>query len=176
MHDGTDRRGRSAAEALALFDSLPRVDGRELEGFWRGEGFPTGHPLDGLLEACGWLGKRFDGAERVQPLVMSTWLGVRAIRPSGALLGSRLVMRWPQLKVLGRIARVLFPLVATRQPQARLRQMEHRGVVTATIVYDRVPIQDALRRLDRDTLLGMMDCRGVEPPLFFVLKRSSSPV
>ncbi|MEB3303574.1 MAG: GXWXG domain-containing protein, partial [Cyanobacteriota bacterium] len=51
---------RSMAEALALFDELDPVTPEELIGSWRGEGFATGHPLDGLLEAWHWQGKRFE--------------------------------------------------------------------------------------------------------------------
>ena len=44
-------RGRvSQEEALALFDSLPAVEVDFMLGAWKGAGFPTGHPLDGVLE------------------------------------------------------------------------------------------------------------------------------
>jgi len=56
-------------EALALFDTLPAVRPEEMLGEWRGEEFPTGHPMDGLLAATGWAGKRFDDADRVHPLL-----------------------------------------------------------------------------------------------------------
>lgn len=164
---------RDTAAALALFDGLPAVDVAELHGFWRGEGFHTGHPLDGLLEACGWLGKRFDGPEHVQPLLFRTPAGVASLRPFGARLAIALVLRWPALKsrLAGRLVRAVLPLWWTRRSQARLRRVEHRGVPTATIVYDTVPIQDALRWLDADTLLGLMDLKGLSRPLFFVLRR-----
>jgi hypothetical protein len=55
--------------ALELFDRLEPVAPEEVLGRWRGEGFPTGHPLDGLLEAWHWHGKRFDSPEEVHPLV-----------------------------------------------------------------------------------------------------------
>jgi hypothetical protein len=41
----------SREDALALFDSLEPVDIDFLIGRWQGEGYPTGHPQDGLLEA-----------------------------------------------------------------------------------------------------------------------------
>lgn len=55
-------------------------------------------------------------------------------------------------------------------PTARLRQIEHRGVTSAAIVYDSQPIIDHLRRVDAGRLLGMMDLRST-PPLFFLLSR-----
>jgi hypothetical protein len=163
----------NTAQAFALFDTLAPVDPLELRGFWRGEGFHTGHPLDGLLESCHWLGKRFDGAEHVQPLVFDALLGALPVRPLGARLAIACVLRLPVLKArpFGWVVRALLPALATGRSQARLRTVQHRGVATATIVYDTVPIHDVLRRMDADTLLGLMDLKGLPQPLFFVLRR-----
>jgi len=65
----------------------------------------------------------------------------------------------------------VLPLLATRRSQARLRMLESRGRSSATIVYDNLPINDALRQLDADSVLGMMDLKGLPQPLFFVLRR-----
>ena len=43
---------------------------------------------------------------------------------------------------------------------ATLRMVEYRGVVTATMVYDRHPVFDHFRRVDDDTVLGVMDRKG----------------
>ena len=51
--------------------------------------------------------------------------------------------------------------------------VEHRGVVTAALVYDRLPIIDAFRRVDDATLLGVMDLRGLPDPYLFVLRRDA---
>jgi hypothetical protein len=167
----------STAKALALFDSLPAVSQAEVLGAWRGEGLHTAHPLDGLLEACRWHGKRVDDAENVHPLMFDTLAGgTVAIRPLGVWLvrlGLACVMRLPVLKspAVGRVVQALLPLLRTRRSQARLRMIECRGKASATIVYDSLPVQDALRRLDADTLLGMMDSKGVRQPFFFVLRR-----
>jgi hypothetical protein len=59
----------------------------------------------------------------------------------------------------------------TRKPKARLRSLEHRGVVTAAMVYDALPIIYVFRRVDADTLLGLMDLRGLPAPFFFLLER-----
>jgi hypothetical protein len=53
---------------------------------------------------------------------------------------------------------------------ASLRMVEYRGVVTATMVYDRRPIFDHFRRVDADTVIGVMDQKG-SPPLVFFLRR-----
>ena len=63
------------------------------------------------------------------------------------------------------------PALFTRKPTARLRALEHRGVVTAAMVYDPLPIIDVFRRLSDDVRLGLMDLRGLPDPFFFVLRR-----
>ncbi len=55
---------------------------------------------------------------------------------------------------------------------ASLRRVEYRGVVTATMVYDRHPIFDHFRQVDEDTVLGVMDRKGDAMPLFFYLRRA----
>ena len=172
---GGVEHGASPAEALALFDSLPALDVEELLGSWAGRGIPTGHPFDGLLEAVGWHGKRMETPERVHPLVFRgghgrlvavtpTWLPLRA-----ALRVAPTVPR----TVAARAFPLVRPLMTTRRPQARLRRVEHRGTVSAAMVYDRQPIVDAFRRVDADTVLGVMDVRGDPRPYVFVLRREA---
>ena len=55
------------------------------------------------------------------------------------------------------VARRLMPLLSTKRPAARLRMVEYRGVVTGTMIYDALPINDHFRAVDEDTLLGAMD-------------------
>ena len=71
--------------------------------------------------------------------------------------------------------RLVRPRLTTRRPAARVREVRHRGVVTAAIVYDRLPVVDAFRRVGEDTLLGLMDLRGMAAPFPFVLRREVSP-
>jgi hypothetical protein len=155
--------------ALALFDSLPPVRVDELLGTWRGRGFPTGHRMDGLLEAYRWFGKRFDSTESVHPLVFGEPGALYSLDPWRLPLG---LVRWPRLAKSGlarAAVRLFTPLLRTSRPRARLRALEVRGVVTATMIYDHLPIHDAFRRLDERTLLGFMDKRG-EAPFFFRLE------
>lgn len=63
-----------------------------------------------------------------------------------------------------------------RQPSevmggARLRSVGYRGVVTATMIYDRHPIFDHFHRVSEDTVLGVMDTKGDPELLFFCLRR-----
>jgi hypothetical protein len=58
---------------------------------------------------------------------------------------------------------------------ATVRMVEFRGVVTATMVYDKHPVFDHFRRLADDALLGVMDRKGEDHPLVFTLTRSAAP-
>ena len=168
---------RTTEAAFALFDQLAPVAPEELLGSWYGEGFPTGHPLDGLLEAWHWRGKRFDSLEEVHPLVFAG-LGGSQVQVNPALLPIGLLRaRWVgRLAPFGGLFPWVAPLVSTRTSAARLRGTLYRGKVSATMVYDALPIQDIFRRLDANTLLGVMDCKGMEQPFFFVLRREEAGV
>jgi hypothetical protein len=159
-------------EALALFDTLPAVRPEEMFGEWRGEEFPTGHPMDGLLGATGWAGKRFEDADHVHPLMFwnhdrTATFPVDPIRvPMGLPIPEGLRRPW-----LHRVITAGRPLLATSRHTARLRTTEYRGVATATMIYDARPINDLFRRVSETTLLGLMDHRGDTAPYFFVLNR-----
>jgi hypothetical protein len=167
--------GARADEALAFFDRLPAVAVDEMIGRWRGSGLPTGSPLDGLLEACGWYGKEFADAESVHPLLFRdrsgrprpvdpVWIPLPLLRDYAGL--ARL---WPVRTAFGRLR----PLLYTNKPKARLRTIEHRGVTTAAMVYDALPIIDVFRRIGPDVVIGAMDMRGLPSPFFFLLERQA---
>jgi GXWXG protein/Domain of unknown function (DUF4334) len=166
---------RSTAEAMALFDSLEPMDVEALLGAWTGVGFPTGHPLDGVLEACHWQGKRFDSPEHAHPLVFRTSAGGTVhVNPVLVAAGIPLALRWRFARSawFGRLFQAALPLLATRKSRARLRMTTHRGRSTATLVYDQLAILDVFRRIDADSVLGLMDLKGMEQPYFFVLRRT----
>lgn len=161
----------TTAEAEALYDSLPAVRPEELSGRYRGRELTTGHPMDGLLEPSGWYGKQFDGPDQVHPLLFSTPGGdIFAVDPRKVPLG--LVPKVPAAVVdrSRSLLGALKPAVRTKKHRARIRSVEHRGVVTAAMVYDHLPIIDFFRRVDDDTLLGVMDLRG-SAPYYFVLTK-----
>lgn len=161
--------GVTAAVALALFDSLPPVLPYEMIGQWRGDGIPTGHPLDGLLEAYGWYGKAFYDEDRVDPLLFDTARGPVPLDPRWLPLGA--LRFWAIRSGIARLAfRVARPLFSTRRPAARLRVIDWNGQATAAMIYDRLPIVDMFKRVSPDLLLGLMDARGY-PPFFFSLER-----
>ncbi len=164
--------GAPPQAALAFFDALPAVAPDDVRGRWRGSGLPTGSPLDGLLEAYGWYGKEFLDAETVHPLLVATRAGPRPVDPAYVPIG---VLRDRPGLARSRVARAAFrlarPLLTTSRPRARLRAVEHRGVLTAAMVYDALPIVDVFRRVSADVLLGLMDLRGLPDPFLFVLRR-----
>jgi hypothetical protein len=49
--------------------------------------------------------------------------------------------------------------------------MEYRGKVSATMIYDYLPINDTFRKVDDNTVLGIMDDKQSSQPFFFILKR-----
>ena len=164
---------RSPDAALTFFDSCPAVGVEEMTGRWRGSGLPTGSPLDGLLEAYGWYGKEFLDAERVHPLLFADRTGVPrpidpALIPIAVLRDRPALARHPLVRLAFRGVR---PVLTTTRPKARLRAVEHRGVTTAAMVYDALPIIDVFRRMSDDAVLGLMDLRGLDDPFFFVLRR-----
>jgi Domain of unknown function (DUF4334)/GXWXG protein len=167
------RAGADPQEVLAFFDTLPAVTPVELLGRWRGSGLPTGSKLDGLLEAYGWYGKEFLGPESVHPLLFRGRDGrPRPVDPAWIPLGllrdhAGLARLWPVRTAFGRLR----PLLHTNRHTARLRVVEHRGVVTAAMVYDALPIIDVFRRVGDDVVLGAMDMRGLPAPFFFLLAR-----
>ena len=165
--------GVDPADALAYFDSLPAVAPGEMHGRWRGSGLVTGSPLDGLLEAYGWYGKEFLDDEAVHPLLFADRSGrPRPVDPS--LLPVNLLRDYAgflQLWPLRTTLTTMRPLLYTTKPKARLRELTHRGVLTAAMVYDSLPIIDVFRRVSDDVRLGAMDMRGLPAPFLFLLRR-----
>ncbi|MFC7500480.1 DUF4334 domain-containing protein [Nocardioides sp. CPCC 206347] len=160
-------RGTDPETALAFFDSLPAVTCDELRGRYRGRELLTGHPMDGLLEASGWYGKQFDDADHVHPLLFQGRGGeVFAVEPRKVPLG--IAPKIPSAVVdrsQGAVG-ALKAALRTKKHRARLRAVEYRGVVSAAMVYDHLPIIDVFRRVDADTLLGVMDLRDSAPYVF----------
>ncbi len=143
-------------------------------GSWKGEGFETGHPLDGVLERCHWHGKRFDSAEHVHPLVFRKASGkLTTVKPMLVMPGLGLLDRLPFLSSewVGKLFQFTLPLLSGRRSAARLRMIHYRGKTSATMSYDNLPINDVFRKVDDNTVLGIMDLKGMKQPFFFVLRR-----
>jgi len=163
--------------ALELFDSLEPVDIEFMIGRWQGDGYPTDHPLDGLLEVFHWYGKLFESDEDVHPLLFSSRRGKLVhvnpgyMKPSFALAEH---MNKLKSKTAGNVFQFLLPLFSTSKSRARLRMTEYRGQTSATMIYDQLPINDVFRQLDDNTVLGIMDNKLIEDPFFFKLTRDEN--
>ena len=168
--------GKTTTEiALELFDALETVNLDFMLDRWQGSGFHTEHPMDGLLEASNWYGKEFVDPENVHPLLFLDSQGKIfkvALNPKAM----NWIGKFPMLKndFLKPLFLLTNSLLKTENSQARLRMMEYRGKVSATMIYDYLPINDSFRKIDDNTVLGIMDYKKLPQPFFFVLKRSSS--
>ena len=168
----------STHDALAVFDAADSVEPEAMIGTWHGDELPTDHPMDGLLAASGWWGKQFVDTETVHPLLFPTGdrRALWALNPLLAFGGLGVADKLPMLKsrpMSGPIT-AMRPVLQTRSPKARLRTTRYRGVDTATMLYDQLPINDVFRRLSDDAVIGAMDLRASAKPYFFVLHRDDS--
>ena len=75
---------------------------------------------------------------------------------------------------MGNLFQAVIPLLVTDRSRARLRMTRYRDVDSATMIYDHAPINDVFRRVDEDTVLGLMDLKGMEQPFFFLLRREEA--
>lgn len=170
------RNGASQSEAFAFYDQLDIVEPEEMIGMWKGDEIVTGHPLEGLLTASGWYGKEFIDEEHVHPLVFKKSNEVLyTISPN--LLPLNLLMQRLQhipKKILSSSMTILRPILKTNKSAARLRKVNHRGKVTSAMIYDNKGIIDVFRKIDENTLLGIMDIKEQSPDktFFFILRKA----
>ena len=163
----------STDEALKLFDELDIVDLEFMMGRWKGSGFHTNHPMDGLLELGNWYGKEFVDPDCVHPLLfLDSNNKIIKVAPNPTLMN--LTLRFPVSKnqAMKPLFSIINSMLKTEKSQARIRMMEHRQKISATMIYDRLPIHDIFRKVDEKTVLGLMDFKGMKQPFFFLLNRS----
>ncbi|MFN9175728.1 MAG: DUF4334 domain-containing protein [Synechocystis sp.] len=165
-------QGMTTAEALALYDSLEPVDLAFLVGRWRGKGIPSQHPMDGMLEMSHWYGKAFIDPESVHPLLFEDAQGdIFQLKPDPTLMRLALHFSIARYPWLAPGLNWFMRWFKTDVSQARLRMLESRGVVTATMIYDYLPINDSFKKIDENSVLGLMDYKVISQPFFFVLQR-----
>ncbi|MBW4593095.1 MAG: DUF4334 domain-containing protein [Brasilonema angustatum HA4187-MV1] len=171
------KTGQTTTEkALELFDALEPINLAFMLGRWQGSGLHTNHPMDGLLEKFNWYGKEFVDPENVHPLLFLDSQG-KVIKVAPNYMGlTNWVLKFPILKndFVKPLVILTNSLLKTQKSQARLRMMEYRGKVSATMIYDHFPVNDSFRKVDDNTLLGIMDLKNSPQPFFFILRRSLS--
>jgi hypothetical protein len=111
----------------ALWADLDPVDASAILGAWRGFALATGHPVELALAFSRWHGKRFLSLSDAKPLICRTADGD------------------------------LYSDTETGRGEASLWNIEFRGEVTATMVYDGMPVFDHFKRVDENTLMGVMN-------------------
>jgi len=135
----------STAELDGIWAALETVRSGDLLGTWKGDEFHTGHKMNGMLEAARWFGKVFKTVDDVDPIV--------CYDNEGNLFSNN------ELSLGG----------------ASLWDVEFRGEVTATMVYDGQPVLDHFKKVDADTLMGIMDGKRQRASgnyLYFLLERA----
>ncbi|KRB76027.1 hypothetical protein ASE01_13405 [Nocardioides sp. Root190] len=137
------------ADLDALWADLATVEVEEILGPWRGGDFATGHVASAVLKKVRWHGKRFDGPLAAVPMLCRN--------EEGQLYSN---------------------LEAGGGGEATLWPVGFRGEVTATMVYDRMPVFDHFKRVDEDTLMGIMNGKleaafGVKDLYYFWLERDA---
>ncbi|WP_232824311.1 MULTISPECIES: DUF4334 domain-containing protein [Paraliobacillus] len=166
------RDGASQEAAFQLFDALEVVNFETMWGLWKGSEITTGHPLEGLLTAAGWYGKRFENPESVYPLVFQKPDGT-LFTGNPALLPLNLPFDKVPLKAISIGMKMVRPFFSTEKSSARLRITDYRGKPSASMVYDAKAIIDVFRKVDETTLMGVMDIKNIQHGIsyFFVLQK-----
>lgn len=136
------------ADLDAFWETLAPATIEEMIGEWKGGEFVTGHRANGMLEKGRWYGKSFVSAADAKPLICLDDDGNK------------------------------FSNTEWMKGEASLWMEEFRGEVVATMVYDGVPIHDHFKRVDDDTVMGIMNGKsamdfrdGAGRHLYFYLER-----
>ncbi|OAK55548.1 DUF4334 domain-containing protein [Rhodococcoides kyotonense] len=137
----------STDELDEVWATLDTVRAEDILGSWTGAAFRTGHALCAALPASRWHGKTFHSLTDAKPLICRA--------DDGSLYSN----------------------VELGAGEASLWNIEFRGEVTATMVYDGKAVFDHFKRVDDRTLMGIMNGK---PDLvlsrgkyfYFVLERS----
>jgi hypothetical protein len=124
----TAREGRIPdAELDAFWATLDPATVDFMIGEWKGGAFDTGHRLIGSLESARWFGKSFTSPADVKPLICLDEDGNK------------------------------FSNVELGKGEATLWVEEFRGERVATMVYDGQPLHDHFKKVDDDTVMGIMN-------------------
>ena len=136
----------------ALWATLEPTTIEFMLGEWKGGEFATGHRANGFMKKLNWFGKTFHSAVDAKPLV--------CLDADGAKFSNTEAMKG----------------------EASLWLEEFRGEVTASMVYDGAPVHDHFKKVDDDTVVGIMNGKGALDTssgsprhLYFYLERVREP-
>ncbi|GAB5904528.1 DUF4334 domain-containing protein [Mycobacteroides chelonae] len=137
-------RDVSPADLDEIWAALDTARSEDMLGSWKGDEFHTGHKMNGQLAAARWYGKIFRSINDVEPIV--------CYDDEGKLFSNN------DLSLGG----------------ATLWDIEFRGEVTGTMVYDGQPTFDHFKWVDENTLMGIMNGKRQRASgnyLYFILER-----
>ncbi len=169
LEDILQKRKATVKEALEIFDRLEMVPEDFMIGRWKGKEIETNHQMDGILVASGWYGKLFLNSEEVHPLLFYTKNKTELYAVNPRIVPMH--MKFPKSDVVGILMRLVKPILQTKKSTARLRMIEYRNRVTATMCYDEKAILDHFAKIDENRVMGVMDLKGVPDPYIFILER-----
>ena len=139
-----------------------------MHGRWKGFEIETGHPLGGLLVPAGWYGKVFLDNEEVHPIVFFGKDKTELYSVNPKLVPFE--MKVPKDERLKKMISIVRVVLETTESKARLRPLGYRGKVSATMIYDEIPLIDIFVKIDERRVFGVADMKG-QPPLFLVMER-----
>jgi hypothetical protein len=139
------------AELSPLWSALPPIKVANVLGTYHG-GLFTGNSTNGTAKAdpINWYGKQFISETSVNPLLVNP--------PPSVPNAKNIVFPYPRADI------------------AQVRNLEHEGVVSATIIYNKLPLMDYFRVVKNSDgeliLLGKSDLKGklASPPFFYLKK------
>lgn len=169
--DVATKRAGSTEELWKVFDSLPPVAVSDLVGYkWKGYEVDNGHPWVGKLESNNWFGKQYHDEDNGDALLI--YANEQKDGETFAADGLKTFKAFNS-----DTERVLFKDRAKYEANGsicRLKTILHRGVNTASMFYDQLPVNDSFRKVDDNTVFGVMDNKVLpDPPYFFVLEKFS---
>lgn len=118
------------ADLDAFWETLSPTTIDFMIGEWQGGEFDTGHRANGFMKRLNWFGKTFVSASDAKPLVCLNADGEK------------------------------FSNTEAMNGEATLWAEEFRGEVTATMVYDGKPVHDHFKKVDAQTVVGIMNGKG----------------
>ncbi|KAF2436636.1 hypothetical protein EJ08DRAFT_711654 [Tothia fuscella] len=141
-----DKIAAKPATLSPLWSSLPPIPVSKALGTYHG-GLFTGNNTN-VTDPINWYGKQILSETSVNPLLVNP--------PSSVANAKSIVFPYPRADI------------------AQARNVEHEGIVSATIIYAKLPLLDYLRVVKDEggelILLGKSDLRGKEasPPYFYL--------
>lgn len=136
------------ADLDAFWATLEPASIEDMLGEWKGGEFNTGHRANGFMNRLNWFGKTFHSADDAKPLVCLDVDGNK------------------------------FSNTEAMNGEASLWMEEFRGEVTASMVYDGQPVHDHFKKVDENTVIGIMNGKkavdttsGSPRYLYFYLER-----